>query len=356
MDDKDYAFLAELIETPSPSGHEQPVQRLIRRKLEGVAEAIHTDMMGNLIARLAGPGESAARVMLTGHCDEIGFMVRYIDEQGFVYFTPIGGIDAHLVPGQRVRVHTAEGPLLGVIGKKPIHMMEAKDKESVAKFKDLFIDLGFQSREEAQAKVAIGDPATFAVGLERLQGDRVTGRAFDDKMGAFVVAQVLQEVQRRGELPVNLYGVSTVQEELGLRGAVTSAYEVRPDLALVVEVGFATDFPGMEKKEIGEFKVGGGPILSRGANINPALFELLARTAREENIPFQIIGEPRATGTDANVVQISRRGVATALVRVPLRYMHTPVEVLSLTDLENAIRLLAAVLYRIGDREDFTPQ
>ena len=137
---------------------------------------------------------------------------------------------------------------------------------------------------------------------------------------------------------------------------MTSAYEVRPDIALVVEVGFATDFPGVEKKEIGEFKVGGGPILSRGANINPALFELLARTAREENIPFQVIGEPRATGTDANVVQISRRGVATALVRVPLRYMHTPVEVLSLTDLENAIRLLSAVLYRIGGREEFLPQ
>lgn len=354
MDDHNYAFLKELIETPSPSGYEQPVQRIFRRQLEGIADELRTDMMGNLIARIAGP-EGAPRVMLAGHCDEIGFMIRYIDEQGFLYFAPIGGVDAHLVPGQRVHVHNARGQLLGVIGKKPIHMMEQKDKETVLKFREMFIDIGCRSREEALQNVAVGDPVTFAPGLERLLNDRVTGRAFDDKMGAFVVARVVQEVRRRGALPVDFYGVTTVQEELGLRGAVTSAYEVRPDLAIIVEVGFATDFPGVEKKEIGEFKVDGGPILSRGANINHALFDLLTRTAGEEQIPVQVIGEPRATGTDANVVQISRRGVATAIVRVPLRYMHTPVEVLSLTDLENAIRLLTATLYRITDRDQFVP-
>ncbi|MBE0596226.1 MAG: M42 family metallopeptidase [Desulfuromonadales bacterium] len=355
MDDQQYAFLKELIETPSPSGYEQPVQRVIRRQLEGVADELRTDMMGNLIARIAG-ADGTPRIMLTGHCDEIGFMLRYIDDQGFLYFAPIGGVDAHLVPGQRVHVHTASGPLLGVIGKKPIHLMEAKDKETVLKFKEMFIDIGCSSREEAQQRVAVGDPVTIAVGLARLLGDRITGRAFDDKMGAFVVARVLQEVRRRGNLPpVDLYGVSTVQEELGLRGAVTSAYEVRPDLAIIVEVGFATDFPGVEKKEVGEFKVDGGPILSRGANINHALFELLVRTADQEKIPVQVIGEPRATGTDANVVQISRRGVATAIVRVPLRYMHTPVEVLSLADLDHAIRLLTAVLYQIPGREAFVP-
>jgi endoglucanase len=235
--------------------------------------------------------------------------------------------------------------------------MEQKDKDTVLKFREMFIDIGCRSREEALQRVAVGDPATFAVGLERLLNDRVTGRAFDDKMGAFLVARVLQEVRRRGALPpVDLYGVTTVQEELGLRGAVTSAYEIRPDLAIIVEVGFATDFPSIEKKEIGDFKVDGGPILSRGANINHALFDLLVRTAGEEKIPVQVIGEPRATGTDANVVQISRRGVATAILRVPLRYMHTPVEVLSLNDLENAIRLLTAALYRIDGRDQFVPE
>jgi endoglucanase len=174
-------------------------------------------------------------------------------------------------------------------------------------------------------------------------------------MGAFIVARVLKEVRRRGPAPVDLYGVSTVQEEIGLRGGTTSAYGVDPDVGIAVEVGFATDFPDVDKKEVGDFKVGAGPLITRGANINPVLFELLVATAREEGIPYQISGAPRATGTDANAIQLSRGGVAAALVSVPLRYMHTPVEVLSLTDLENTVRLLSGLLYRLGDRESFIP-
>lgn len=355
MNDKHFAFFKELVETPSPSGFEQPAQRVIRRELEPVADELRTDVMGNLIARIKGQGENPPRVMLAGHCDEIGFMVRYIDDSGFLYFAPIGGVDAHLVPGQRVRIHTAAGPVLGVVGKKPIHLMEAKDRETVVKIKNQFIDLGCASREEAEKLVAIGDPVTFAVGLERLQADRVTSRAFDDKMGAFIVARILQEVRARGPAPVDLYGVSTVQEEVGLRGGTTSAYGINPEVGIAVEVGFATDFPEVDKKENGEIKVGGGPILSRGPNINPALFDLLLRTAREKGIPYQVAGAPRATGTDANVMQLSRGGVAAALVSVPLRYMHTPVEVLSLGDLENTVRLLTGLLYRIEDRHAFIP-
>lgn len=355
MNDQDFAFLKELVETPSPSGFEQPAQRVIRRVLAPVADEMHTDVMGNVIAHIKGSGEAPTRVMLAGHCDEIGFMVRYIDDNGFLYFAPIGGVDAHLVPGQRVYIHTAAGPVLGVIGKKPIHMMEAKDRETVVKFKSMFIDIGCSDRQSAAELVAIGDPATFAVGLERLQGDRLISRAFDDKMGAYLVARTLMEVRRRGLAPVDLFGVSTVQEEIGLRGGTTSAYGVKPDVGLAVEVGFATDFPDIDKKEAGEVKVGGGPIIARGPNINPVLFELLVRTAREDNIPCQISGVPRATGTDANVMQLSRGGVATALVSVPLRYMHTPVELLSLTDLENTVRLLSGLMYRIGDRSSFIP-
>lgn len=355
MNDQDFAFLKELVETPSPSGFEQPAQRVIRRVLAPVADEMHTDVMGNVIAHIKGSGEAPTRVMLAGHCDEIGFMVRYIDDNGFLYFAPIGGVDAHLVPGQRVYIHTAAGPVLGVIGKKPIHMMEAKDRETVVKFKSMFIDIGCSDRQSAAELVAIGDPATFTVGLERLQGDRLISRAFDDKMGAYLVARTLMEVRRRGLAPVDLFGVSTVQEEIGLRGGTTSAYGVKPDVGLAVEVGFATDFPDIDKKEAGEVKVGGGPIIARGPNINPVLFELLVRTAREDNIPCQISGVPRATGTDANVMQLSRGGVATALVSVPLRYMHTPVELLSLTDLENTVRLLSGLMYRIGDRSSFIP-
>jgi endoglucanase len=355
MNDKDFAFLKELVETPSPSGFEQPAQRVIRRELEPVVDEVRTDVMGNVIACVQGTGENRLRVMLAGHCDEIGFMIKYIDDNGFLWFAPIGGVDAHLVPGQRVRVHGAAGPVPGVIGKKPIHLMEAKDRETVVKFKSMFIDLGCSDRAGAEALVAVGDPVTFAVGLERLQGDRVISRAFDDKMGAYLVARVLSEVRRRGPAPVDLYGVSTVQEEIGLRGGTTSAWGVDPDVGIAVEVGFATDFPDVDKKEIGEIRVGQGPIIARGANINPALFELLLRTAREEGIPVQVMGAPRATGTDANVMQLTRGGVATALVSVPLRYMHTPVEMLSLSDLEQTVRLLAGLVYRIGTRESFIP-
>ena len=355
MTDKDFAFFKAFVEAPSPSGFEQPAQRIWRRELDGVADSVAGDVMGNAIARIAGNREGAPRVMLAGHCDEIGFMVNYIDDAGFLYFAPIGGVDAHLVPGQRVLVHGAAGPVPGVVGKKPIHLMEAKDRETVVKFKNQFIDIGCASRAEAEALVGVGDPLTFAVGLERLQGSRVTSRAFDDKMGAFVVARVLQEVRRRGAIAADLYGVSTVQEEIGLRGGTTSAYGIDPDVAIVVEVGFASDHPDVDKKEIGDFRLGGGPILARGANINPALFELLRTTAAAEGIPVQVMGAPRATGTDANVIQLCRGGVATALVKVPLRYMHSPVEVLDLDDIAATVRLLAAAVARIEDPAVFIP-
>ncbi len=354
MNEQDFAFLKELVETPSPSGFEQPAQRICRREMGTVADELRTDVMGNVIARLAGP-EGAPRVMLAGHCDEIGFMVRYIDDNGFLYFAPIGGIDAHLVPGQRVYVHGAGGPVLGVVGKKPIHLMEAKDRETVVKLNQQFIDIGCDKAEEAKKLVAVGDPATFAVGVERLQGELVASRAFDDKMGAFIVCQVLQEVKRRGSVPVDLHGVTTVQEEVGLRGATTSAYGVDPDVGIAIDVGFATDFPGGEKKEIGEFIVGKGPIISRGANINPARFDLLLATAREEQIPYQLMGAPRGTGTDANVMQLNRAGVAAALIQVPLRYMHSPVEVLSLADIDYTIRLLGALMPRLAEAKSFIP-
>jgi endoglucanase len=233
--------------------------------------------------------------------------------------------------------------------------MEAKDRETVVKLSSQFIDIGCADGAAAKALVAVGDPVTFAAGLDRLQGELVASRAFDDKMGAFIVVQVLKEVRRRGQVPVDLYGVTTVQEEVGLRGATTSAYGVNPDVGIAIDVGFATDFPGVEKKELGEFKVGQGPIISRGANINPALYELLVNTAREEQIPFQIMGAPRGTGTDANAMQLSRGGVAAALLQVPLRYMHSPVEVLSLIDLEHTVKLLVAIMPRLAAAGSFIP-
>lgn len=355
MEQKYYDMLKELSQAPSPSGFEQPVQRIIRRELADVASEVKTDVMGNVIARLDGSGESRPRVMLAGHCDEIGFMVKYIDDNGFIYFAPIGGVDPHLVPGQRVNVHADSGTILGVVGKKPIHLMEAKDREKVVPFKDQYIDIGCADREEVLSLLNIGDPITFVPSLERLQGDLVTSRAFDDKMGAFVITRVLQQVAQRGKAPVDLYSVTTVQEEVGLRGASASVYGVNPDVGIAVDVGFSSDFPGVNQKEVGDLGVGKGPIIARGANINPVLFDLLCETAIELDIPYQVVGMPRATGTDANVMQLSRGGLAAALVSVPLRYMHSPVEVLSLADLEYTIALLSAVIYKIDNCEMFIP-
>jgi endoglucanase len=355
MRPESFAFLQELVAAPSPSGYEQPAQRVFRRYIEPFA-TVEQDMLGNVIGRLSGGDDKSPRVMLIGHSDEIGFQVKYLDDKGFIYFGPIGGVDPHLTPGQRVAIHGRNGVVTGVIGRKPIHLIEPKERDTVTKLESQYIDIGASSQQEAAGLVRVGDPITFAVGLERLHGDRVTSRGFDDKAGSFVVAEVLREIAQATAKPsVELFGVSSVQEEVGLRGGTTSAYSVQPDVGICVEVDFATDQPDVEKKHNGEVKLGHGPIIPRGSNINPALFDLLAETAVENRIPVQFTGIPRATGTDANVMQISRGGVATALVKIPLRYMHTPVEVLSLGDMEHAIRLITAVLYKIRDRKMFIP-
>lgn len=349
-----FDFLRQLVETPSPSGFEQPVQRLIKQQLECVADELTTDVMGNLIACLKGSG--SPRIMLAGHCDEIGFMVQYVDDRGYLYFGAIGGVDPHLSPGQRVEIHTDQGVVPGVIGKKAIHLIEQKERDKVIKLKQQYIDIGVQTRAEAEELVSIGDPVTLAVGLQPLQGRRVTARAFDDKMGAFIVTEVMKQVKQAGAIDADLYSVSTVQEEVGLRGGTTSSYGVNPDVGIVVEVTHATDYPEVEQNSIGRVELGKGPVLARGANINPVLFKLLVDTAKAEEIPVQIVGIPRATGTDANVMQLSRGGVATALLSIPLRYMHTPVETLDLEDLELAIKLLTAVVARIDKDTCFIPR
>lgn len=349
------AFLEKLLAAPSPSGYEQPAQRIFREYVTPCCQ-VTSDVLGNVYGFIPGQGKDRPKVMLVGHSDEIGLQVKYIDDKGFIYFAAIGGVDAHLSPDKVVVIHTATGPLSGVVGKRPIHLMDAKDRETVVKLDAQYIDIGAKDKKETQKLVRIGDCITFDSRFTRLQGDRVASRGFDDKAGAFVVAEVLRLVsQEKKKLPVDLYGVSSVQEEIGLRGGTTSSYTVNPDVGICVEVDFATDQPDVERKHNGEVALGKGPILTRGANINHELFELLYGTAQKEKIPVQLTANPRATGTDANVMQISRGGVATALVKLPLRYMHTPVEVISLGDLEQAAKLLVATLKQINDRGMFVP-
>ncbi|MGB4600268.1 MAG: M42 family metallopeptidase [Trichlorobacter sp.] len=348
-------FLENLLSAPSPSGYEQPAQRLFRDYISPYCQ-VSSDVLGNVYGFIPGQGKDRPKVMLVGHSDEIGLQVKYIDDKGFIYFAAIGGVDAHLTPGKVVNIHTSNGALAGVVGKRPIHLMDAKDRETVVKLEAQYVDIGARDKKEAQKLVRVGDCITFDSGFTRLQGDRVASRGFDDKAGAFVVAEVLRLVAAETKkLPVDLYGVSSVQEEIGLRGGTTSSYTVNPDIGICMEVDFATDQPDVERKHNGEVALGKGPILTRGANINHALFELLYNTAQKDKIPVQLTANPRATGTDANVMQISRNGVATALVKLPLRYMHTPVEVLALSDLEESAKLIVATLKRIKTREEFLP-
>ena len=352
VEEKSLLFLKKLIETPSPSGFEQPVQKIIREELKESAGYIKTDVHGNVIA--AKNPEGRPRIMLAAHCDEVGFMVRYIDEDGFIYFSSIGGVDAHIVPGQRVKIHTKSGPVLGVVGKKPIHILEEEEKKKVVKLSEQWIDIGIDGREEVEKIVRIGDPVTFARGLERLQGNTIVARGIDDKIGTFIVCEVLKSVSHLS-FSAGLFVTLTVQEEVGLRGARTSAYFINPDVGIAVDVDLASDFPTADKKKQGEIKVGKGPVLFRGPNINPQIGEMLVKIAEEKNIPYQLSGEPRATPTDANVIQINRSGVAAGLVSVPARYLHTPVEIVSLEDVENAIILLKEFILQIKRGENFIP-
>ncbi len=354
MNKDSYAFLQTLEETPSPSGFEQPVQRIIRERMKPIADSIETDVHGNVIVGLNPKGRP--RVMLAGHCDQIGLMVRYISDEGYLSFAPIGGIDATLLPGSRVTIYNKRRAVEGVIGRKPIHLMRGKEAEQPrVEIADLWIDIGAKNRAQAEKRVSVGDPITFKLGMTRLDGDIVASPGFDDKVGAFVVMEALRMAASM-RIRCALFAVSTVQEEIGLRGARTSCYGVDPLAGIAVDVTHASDYPTVEKKHVGDIRIGRGPVIDIGANINPRLGEMFIETARRKKIPHQIAGAPGATGTDANAIQISRAGGAAALISVPNRYMHTPVEVVSLEDLENCVRLIAETVARIDAKTDFVPK
>ena len=347
-------FLQAMLAAPGPSGYEGPVREVWKKETTRFAEDVRVDLHGNAIASLNGAG--SPRIMLAGHMDELGFQVVHIDEEGYISFNTVGGFDMAIVPGRKVRIHTAKGDVLGVIGKKPIHVMTPEDRRKVAEKHELWMDIGAKDGKEARKLVAIGDPVTYDANFEVMRRGLAVSRAFDNKMGAFVVAETMRKVAAdRRKVRAGLFSVATVQEEVGLRGASTSTYGVDPMVGIALDVNFATDHPGMDKRRVGDHKVGGGPIISRGANINPMVFDELVKAAKRKSIPYQISAEPGGTGTDANAMQLTRAGVATGLVGVALRYMHTPVEMLSLDDLEHTSELLKEFVLRVDDKTSFVP-
>ena len=348
-----YDFLKALQETPSPSGFEQPVQRIVRKRMKPFAGSIETDVHGNVIVGLNPKG--SPRVMLAGHCDQIGLMVNYIDDNGFIFVLAIGGLDPSVLPGSRVVIHSKHGPIDAVIGRKPVHVLKPEERGAKIELRELWVDIGAKNKKETEQVVSIGDPITFRLEMVHLGNDLVTSPAFDNKCGTFVVMEALRLCSIK-RIKCALFAVSTVQEEVGLRGARTSCYGVDPQVGIAVDVTHATDYPDIDKRINGDIKIGSGPTISTGANINPPLETLLVKTAKARRIPFQMEAAPGGTGTDANAIQLSRAGVATALVSIPNRYMHTPVEVVSLSDLEAAAKLIAETVATIDRQTNFIPQ
>ena len=351
-----FDFLKRLLDTPGPSGFEAAAARVWREEAERFADRVDADVTGNSYATVGEGG--SPRVMLAGHIDEIGLMVTHVDDDGFLYFDGIGGWDPQVLVGQRVRVLTKAGEVIGVIGKKPIHLIKPDERDKASNITDLWIDVGAKDRAAATERgVRVGDPAVIDSRLVELGDGLIVSRSIDNRIGAYVVLEALRllaEERPRAEVTA----VATAQEEIGYTGggARTGAYRIEPQVALVVDVTFATDAPGVEKKELGEHKIGGGPVLTRGSAAHPLVFEKLVEVAEREEIPYSISASPRYTSTDADAIHLTRAGVATGLISVPNRYMHSPNELVSLEDLERAARLIAAFVRDLGPETDFVPR
>ncbi len=347
--------LVRLLEVHGPSGYELQAARAWRKEAEGFADRVWLDVQGNSFAEIGSGG--APRVMIAGHIDEIGLMIHHVDDDGYLYFQGVGGWDPQVLVGQRVEVLTSDGPVEGVIGWKAIHLIDRDEREKAVKLKNLWIDIGAEDGEEARERVAVGDVAVIRSDTLTLANDRIAARSIDDRIGALIALEALRRAAEKG-VSAHVIAVATTQEEIGYKsggGASTSTFGLDPDAAVVAEVTHATDHPTVDKKEHGEVVLGGGPVLTRGAVTNPVLFDRLAEAADAAGLPYQVLAAASSTGTDADAIYTSREGVATAIVSVPNRYMHTPNQLVSAEDVERAAELVATLLTRLDREEDFLP-
>lgn len=352
MHEASFEFLKHLLLTPSPPGSEQRIQEVVRFWARPLAHDLRTDLHGNVIAALNPNGQP--RIMLAGHCDQLSLMIEHVDDNGFLYVQPMGGWDMQVLLGQKLTVWTKSGPLSAVVSRKAPHLLSNEERKKVPEFTDIWVDIGARDRNEAESMVGHGDTITVELGVRHLRNDLFSAPALDDKVGVWTVMETLRLLHDK-PLQAAVFCVSTVQEEIGLRGAATSAYGIRPTVGIAVDVTHATDTPGTEKKQVGDTRLNGGPVLFRGPNINPHVHERLCTAARSQQIGVQIRGVPRATGTDANAIQLAREGVATGLVGIPNRYMHSPVEVVSLKDLDSAARVLAEFCQSVTSDANWIP-
>lgn len=330
--------LVSLLSHASPSGSESELLDTVRKLLSPHADSICRDSNGNLVATV-NPGASR-KVMLCAHADEVGLMVMHIDERGFLWFAPVGSVDPIVLPARQVTVHTSGGPVPGVIGRKAIHQIEPEDRGKPLRTNDMWIDIGAADGDDAKSSVAVGDYVSLRTEATPLRNGLITGRGLDNRAGVAALIRTIQGI--KGRRPdVTIIAVASVQEELGARGARTASFAAEPDVAIAIDVGHATDYPGAEPRRFGDCRIGAGPILYRGPNIHPQLGAMMEDTATSLRMRVQVLAEPRPTPTEADPFQISRGGVAATVVKVPIRHMHTPAEVVSVADVDNLARLLS---------------
>jgi endoglucanase len=354
LSDSSLAFLKRLLDTPGPSGFEAAPARVWRAEAAGFAADVRADVVGNSLATVHGDG-TGPTILLAGHIDEIGVIITHIDDNGYVYFEPIGGWDPQVLVAQRMRFLGRHGDVFGVIGKKPIHLMKPDEREKASKITDLWVDIGVKNKAEALEVLEVGDAGVIDSRTMDLPNHRIVSRSIDDRIGAFVVLEALRRYAAQPGA-ARVVAAATAQEEIGYSGggARVAAQSVHAQMAIAVDVTFATDHPGTKKEEIGEHSIGGGPVLTRGSVVSPVVYRLLADTARRLEIPFSIHAAGRFTSTDADAMHLAREGVATALVSIPNRYMHSPNEMVSLEDLDRAATLIAEACRSVSAATDFT--
>jgi endoglucanase len=351
MDESRVAFLKRLLSIPGPSGDEEAAAKAWRDEAKGFADKVSTDVRGNSYALIEGAGP---RVLLAGHIDEIGLMVSYIDDGGYLSFAPIGGWDAQVLVGQRVRLLGHAGEVLGVVGKKPIHLLKPDERTQASTIERMWIDIGADSRDEAQERVRVGCVGVIDAPLYELPHGRIVSRSLDNRIGAFTVLEALRLLSQDRPF-ASVAAVATAQEEITFAGAATAAFHFDPQVAIVVDVTFATDHPESDKHQYGDVKLGGGPVLSRGSANSPLVYARLVQVAEGAGIAYSLQISPRYTGTDADAIHKARGGVATGVVSIPNRYMHSPNEMIALADVEAAAQLIAAFVRSIASTDEFVP-
>ena len=347
-----YDFFEALLSTPGVSGYEERVQQVVRDYASGFSDSMTTDLHGNLV--LCKNPTADVRLMLAGHSDQIGLIVSHIDDNGFIYTQTVGGWDPQQLIGQRMTIWADNGPVQGVIARKAIHLLSDGERKKVVDVKELWIDIGASNRDEAESIVRIGDSATFPLGITKLQNNLATAPAMDNRCGVFVAVEALRRAAE-SNVECGLYAVCTVAEEIGLRGAKTAAYSIDPHVGIAIDVTHSTDCPKIEKKQLGSIELGGGPVIPRGPNINQKVNSRLHEVAKAETISVQSSALGRAAPNDSNALQVTRGGVATGLIGIPNRYMHSAVEVISLDDIDNAASLLAKFACSVVSADDFVP-